>query len=241
MSDLKSDGQALQPQRETANESAETRVFDSDQILRASMPRPGLTLRERYRLENEIGRGAMGVVFRATDLELLRPVAVKVLAERLSTSRATQEESPAPDAGETPAVPVRAGSVPAREVAAATGTSDQRSRFMREARAAAALNHPHIVAIYDVGEDRGFPFFVMELVDGPNLGQKPPHDLQDVVEVAAQICAALEHAHGNAIVHRDLKPANVMLSGAGVKLPVAAGPSPALPTRGEGEFQSHCQ
>ena len=169
MSDLEIDGQAQQSQRETSNESAETRVFDSDQILRAGMPRPGLTLRERYRLESEIGRGAMGIVFRATDLELLRPVAVKVLADRLSGSTRRQEQE--------------AGASPVKVLSAATGTSDQRSRFMREARAAAALNHPHIVAIYDVGEDHGFPFFVMELVDGPNLGQKPPHDLQHVVEV----------------------------------------------------------
>lgn len=218
MNDLEIDGQAQQPKRETPNESAETRVFDSDQILRAGMPRPGLTLRERYRLDSEIGRGAMGIVFRATDLELLRPVAVKVLADRLSGSTREQEAA----AGETPASPVKV-------ITAATGTSDQRSRFMREARAAAALNHPHIVAIYDVGEDHGFPFFVMELVDGPNLGQKPPHDLQDVVEIASQICAALEHAHRNDIVHRDLKPANVMLSASGVKL---ADLGLALPSRG---------
>jgi tetratricopeptide (TPR) repeat protein len=221
MSDLETDGQAQQPQRETANESAETRVFDSDQILRAGMPRPGLTLRERYRLESEIGRGAMGIVFRATDLELLRPVAVKVLADRLGIRRHEQEAG----AGGTPEMPAS----PVKVITAATGSSDQRSRFMREARAAAALNHPHIVAIYDVGEDHGFPFFVMELVDGPNLGQKPPHDLQQVVDIASQICAALEHAHRNDIVHRDLKPANVMLSGSGVKL---ADLGLALPSRG---------
>src|SRR6185369_3900744 len=169
--------------KEPPNESQETRLFDSDQIRAISMPRPGLVLRERYRLESEIGRGAMGIVFRATDLELLRPVAVKILAERLSGSRTTQEDVATTVAGETPAV----------------DASDSRSRFMREARAAAALNHPHIVGIYDVGEDHGFPFFVMELVDGPNLGQAPPHDLQQVVEFASQICAALEHAHANNI------------------------------------------
>ena len=55
----------------------------------------------------------------------------------------------------------------------------------------------------------------MELVEGPNLGQTPPHDLQQVIEFACQICAALEHAHNNNIVHRDLKPANVLLAGGG--------------------------
>src|SRR5512132_2975812 len=68
--------------KEPPNESQETRRFDSDQIRAISMPRPGLILRERYRLDSEIGRGAMGIVFRATDLELLRPVAVKILVER---------------------------------------------------------------------------------------------------------------------------------------------------------------
>jgi len=205
--------------KESRNESQETRRFDSDQI-RASVPRQGLVLRERYRLDSEIGRGAMGIVFRATDLELLRPVAVKILAEKLSGSRTTQAVAAATEAGGTPAVP------------AATGASDQRSRFMREARAAAALNHPHIVGVYDVGEDHGFPFFVMELVDGPNLGQTPPHDLQQVVEFACQICAALEHAHANNIVHRDLKPANVLLSGVPPNFAKLADLGLALPASG---------
>src|SRR6185295_14819569 len=219
--------------KESRNESQETRRFDSAQI-RASVPRPGLVLRERYRLDSEIGRGAMGIVFRATDLELLRPVAVKILAERLSggTTEAARSPHPykeftAPAAGERPAVPTAAGETPALPAA-----SDQRSRFMREARAAAALNHPHIVAVYDVGEDQGFPFFVMELVDGPNLGQKPPHDLQQIVEFACQICTALEHAHANSIVHRDLKPANVLLSGVPPTIAKLADLGLALPARG---------
>ena len=85
---------------------------------------------------------------------------------------------------------------------------------MREARAAAALNHPHIVTIHDVGESGGFPFLVMELVSGPRLSQARPTDLARVVQIAVQICAALEHAHNNSIVHRDLKPDNVSLSSA---------------------------
>lgn len=205
---------------DTPNESQETRRFDSDQI-RMSMPRPGMLLRERYRLEHELGRGAMGVVFRATDLELLRPVAVKILAERLGggTTRRDGETTKGQEGKRATGKGAESGSF----------ASEQRSRFMREARAAAALNHPNIVSVYDVGEDHGFPFFVMELVEGPNLGQALGSSLTQVIEFAVQICAALEHAHANKIVHRDLKPANVLLSGPTVKL---ADLGLALPARG---------
>ncbi|HUS12434.1 MAG TPA: AAA family ATPase [Pyrinomonadaceae bacterium] len=207
------------PTAEPPTESQETRRFDSHQI-RASMPRPGMVLRQRYQLEGEIGRGAMGIVFRATDLELLRPVAVKILAERMD-----------PGTGEAGKRGTGKGEAPTskEEDPERAFESEPRSRFMREARAAAALNHPHIVAIYDVGEDYGLPFFVMELVEGPNLGQMPAIGLPQLIEFALQICAALEHAHRNNIVHRDLKPANVLLSGLIVKL---ADLGLALPARG---------
>src|SRR5918997_7059324 len=94
-------------------DSQQTRILPDE--LRTSVPAPGTILRERYRLDSELGRGGMGTVYRATDLELQREVAVKVL----STS---------------------------------SHTSDGRERLIREARAAAALNHPHIVTIHDVGE-----------------------------------------------------------------------------------------
>jgi tetratricopeptide (TPR) repeat protein len=208
------------PTPEAQNESQETRRFDSDQI-RVSSLRPGLVLRQRYQLDSEIGRGAMGVVFRATDLELLRPVAVKILAERI--------EGGLREGGENTE---GRGSHEVGGTRQKSSASDMRSRFLREARAAAALNHPHIVAVYDVGEDHGFPFFVMELVDGPNLGQTPPPDLQQLVEFACQICAALEHAHLNKIVHRDLKPANVLLSGVPPTVAKLADLGLALPARG---------
>ena len=139
---------------------------------------PGALVRQRYRLNSEIGRGGMGVVYRATDLELRREVAVKVL----------------PDTSSSP---------------------EARARLLREARAAAALNHPNIVAVHDVGEAEGMPFFVMELVKGPSLSRARPADIFRIVEIACQICAALEHAHANHIVHRDLKPDNVLLSAPG--------------------------
>jgi hypothetical protein len=151
--------------------------MDPDTV-RTSGVRPGVVLRERYRLDSEIGRGGMGVVYRATDLELMREVAVKVL----------------PDTSSAP---------------------DARQRLLREARAAAALNHPHIVSVHDVGEAQGMPFFVMELVNGPSLSQARPVEILRIIEIACQICAALDHAHTNSIVHRDLKPDNVLLSAPG--------------------------
>jgi serine/threonine protein kinase/tetratricopeptide (TPR) repeat protein len=223
-----------QSEVQSLSESQETRRFDRDQI-RARMPGPGLVLRDRYRLESEIGRGAMGMVFRATDLELLRPVAVKILAEKIGGSfseggRIQKSTDIAQGAGTAETSVPESRDKPERSAASERlSLDDTRSRFVREARAAAALNHPNIVAVYDVGEDHGFPFFVMELVDGPNLGQRPPHELEQVIEVATQICDALEHAHTNKIVHRDLKPGNVLLSGSTVKL---ADLGLALPARG---------
>lgn len=143
----------------------------------------GDVLSGRYRLDSQIGRGGMGVVFRATDLQLQRTVAVKVISENSS-----------PDA---------------------------RERLIREARAAAALNHPHIVSVYDVGEAHGLPFLVMELVDGQSLGRMTRVDLSRIIEIGLQICAALEHAHANNIVHRDLKPDNVLVSTTGESIKLA--------------------
>lgn len=85
-------------------------------------------------------------------------------------------------------------------------------RFAREARATAALNHPHIATLYDVGPD----YLVMEFVEGETL--RGPLPLARALLYAAQILEALEAAHRKGIVHRDLKPANVMVSKSGVKL-----------------------
>jgi eukaryotic-like serine/threonine-protein kinase len=99
--------------------------------------------------------------------------------------------------------------------------ADRRQRFELEARAISSLNHPRIAALYDVGEQAGTPYLVMELVDGQTLadrllrGKLP---LSQALEYAVQIADALEDAHRNGIVHRDLKPGNVMITGAGVKL-----------------------
>jgi predicted ATPase len=92
------------------------------------------------------------------------------------------------------------------------------SRFRREARAASALNHPHICTVYDVGEHEGAPFLVMECLEGETLlgrlgrGQMPA---DEVLRVALEVASALAAAGARGIVHRDLKPANVFLTAAG--------------------------
>jgi ABC-type oligopeptide transport system substrate-binding subunit len=135
----------------------------------------GTTLLNRYYLEAELGRGGMGVVYRAQDTLLNRPVAVKLLS---------------------------AGSL---------GT-EGRQRLLIEAQAAARLNHPNIVNVYDVNESDGVPFIVMELAAGNTLRDAQPATMEEVIAIARQVTAALEHAHASGILHRDLKLENIVLS-----------------------------
>lgn len=138
-----------------------------------------MMLADRYRLDALLGRGGMGEVWRAWDLRLGRPVAVKLLAG------------------------FRAGA------------ADAVSRFQHEARIAARLSHPHVVAVYDVGIAEGRCFLVMELVVGPSLAQElreeGPLALSRVAQVAAQTAAGLAAAHRRGVVHRDIKPSNVLV------------------------------
>jgi eukaryotic-like serine/threonine-protein kinase len=85
-------------------------------------------------------------------------------------------------------------------------------RFEQEARAIAALNHPHICTLHDVGPD----YLVMEYIDGAALGGPLP--LEEAFRLALQMAAALEAAHAKGITHRDLKPANILVTKEGVKL-----------------------
>ncbi len=137
----------------------------------------------RYRLEAPIGRGAMGVVWRARDLLLDRDVAVKEVQM------------------------------------ADTLTDDERAnayqRTLREAKTAARLNHPGVVTVYDVAEDGGRPWIVMQLVQAQSLDQvlasAGPLAPRRAAEVGRQLLGALEVAHAAGVMHRDVKPSNVLL------------------------------
>ncbi len=139
----------------------------------------GSILNDRYLLQSELGRGGMGVVYRARDTLLERDVAVKVVA--------------------------------------GTGLGTEgRDRLLQEARAAARLSHPHIVAVYDVGQSDGAAFIVMEVVAGHSLREHQSQDLADMLDITEQICLALEAARERGVIHRDLKPENVLVDRMGV-------------------------
>ena len=99
-----------------------------------------------------------------------------------------------------------------RVVAVKTSHATFSERFEGEARAVAALNHPHICTLYDVGPD----YLVMEYVEGSEI--KGPLPLDQALRLAIQLASALEAAHRKTITHRDLKPANILVTKAGVKV-----------------------
>lgn len=134
-----------------------------------------------YRILAELGRGGMGVVFRAHDPALDRYVALKAMLPRLAAAPAA------------------------------------RQRFLREAKSAAGLKHPHVVTIYQVGEDRGAPFLAMEFLDGEPLDNRIRRDgrlaLGEVLRIGRESALGLAAAHSRGLVHRDIKPANLWLEG----------------------------
>jgi Tol biopolymer transport system component/predicted Ser/Thr protein kinase len=98
---------------------------------------------------------------------------------------------------------------------------ERRQRFVREARAISALSHPHICAVYDVGQEQGHDYLVMEYLEGETLAErlrKGPLPAEQAMRYAVEIAVALAAAHRQGVVHRDLKPANIMLTRSGAKL-----------------------
>ncbi len=137
-----------------------------------------------YKITEKLGEGGMGVVYKAEDTSLERPVALKFLAPHL--------------------------------------VSDQevRKRFEREAKAAAALNHPNVCTVHEIAEANGRTFIAMAFIEGDSLEAKieaGPLTLKDALDIAIQTAQGLQAAHEKKIVHRDIKPANLMVTGEGAK------------------------
>jgi len=103
-----------------------------------------------------------------------------------------------------------------REVVEASGMADEMmERFLREAKAAGALNHPNIITIYDAAEEEGMAYIAMEYLEGGDLGDivdsRKRLGMEEIVEIGANICEALHVAHEHGVVHRDIKPANILM------------------------------
>jgi serine/threonine-protein kinase len=135
-----------------------------------------------YRVEDLLGHGGMGVVYRAWHLGLNRLVALKML------------------------------------LAGPFARPQEQERLVREARAVAALHHPNIVQVFDVGDVQGRPYFTMELVEGGSLADKiqaAPQPARQAAALLATLADAIHAAHQSGIVHRDLKPANILFTKGG--------------------------
>ena len=133
-----------------------------------------------YRIVEKIGKGGMGVVYRAEDTKLGRPVALKFLPPEL------------------------------------TRDSQAKTRFIQEARAASALDHPNICNIHEIDEtEEGAIFIAMACYEGESLEDRiarGPLEIGEAVDIAAQIARGLAKAHERGIVHRDIKPANILIT-----------------------------
>ena len=136
-------------------------------------------LNNRYTLEAEIGRGGMGVVYRAEDAQVKRTVAIKTLPSLM------------------------------------THNQELLRRFNSEVQHASKLSHPNIVRVFDVGEDAGTHYYVMQYIDGKSLREllkeKGCFTLEEALPILEQVATALDYAYSQGIVHRDIKPENILI------------------------------
>lgn len=142
----------------------------------------GTTFAGRYRIIQELGRGGMGVVYKAQDTKLKRTVALKFLPHEL------------------------------------THIPEIKERFIREAQAAAALDHPNICTVYEFDEAEEKTFISMAYIDGRSLKKKidsGPLEISEALKLAIQAAEGLQEAHRKGVVHRDIKSANIMVTDKG--------------------------
>jgi len=139
----------------------------------------GSTIAGRYTIIEELGRGGMGVVYKAEDTKLKRIVALKFLPSEL------------------------------------THIPEVHDRFMREAQAAAVLDHPNICTVYEFDEAEDANFISMAYIEGQSLRKKiesGPVELEEAINTVTQVAEGLEEAHKKGVVHRDIKSANIMVT-----------------------------
>jgi serine/threonine protein kinase len=145
----------------------------------------------RYKVASTLGAGGMGTVFKAVD-EKDQPVAIKVIG---------------------------GGQLQGTALARAKKHEGLRIGLVREARLAAELRHPNIVQIYDIGQNKGTLYVVMELLDGMPLdryARSHPISAPEALRIVAELCDALECAHSHSIIHRDIKPPNIFIAANGI-------------------------
>jgi eukaryotic-like serine/threonine-protein kinase len=149
-----------------------------------SVDAPNLKRIGKYEVIDLLGRGGMGLVYRAFDRQLNREVAIKTVTEGF------------------------------------TGDQEMLQRFYREAAKTGALKHPNIVIVYDLGEQDGFPYIVMEYLSGDPLDRliqsQQPQPIAYKLKIIEQVCYALGYAHRNDVVHRDVKPGNIIVQPDGI-------------------------
>jgi eukaryotic-like serine/threonine-protein kinase len=144
--------------------------------------KPGAVIAGKYRVIEELGRGGMGIVYKAEDTRLKRTVALKFLPPEL------------------------------------THIPEIKDRFMREAQAAAALDHPNICTVYEFDQAEDKAFISMAYIEGQSLRKRidsGPVELEEALRIATQVAEGLQEAHKRGVVHRDIKSANIMIDARG--------------------------